>query len=105
MSTMEKWLQIFFTDDTIIVGPNTSIIDKIIVSVRYLFNITSSDSVDDFLGVNISYEENGQISYAHPKLIQGILDNLGLKDDSVMKEVPALSTKILQKHEASLLFI
>lgn len=85
-------------------GPNTTVIDDVIASVELLFNITSSENVDDFLGVNISYEGNGQISYTQPKLIQGILDDLGLKDESLMKEVPALSTKILQKHRASLPF-
>jgi hypothetical protein len=95
---------VIYTDDTIIVGPNTTVIDDIIASVESLFNITSSDNVDDFLSVNISYEGNGQISYTQPKLIQGILDDLGLKDKSLTKEVPVLSTKILQKHEASLPF-
>jgi Reverse transcriptase (RNA-dependent DNA polymerase) len=95
---------VIYTDDTIIVGPDTDVINDIISSVESLFKITSSDSVDDFLGVNISYEEDGKISYTQPKLIQSILDDLGLKDDSVTKEVPALSTKILHKHKDSLPF-
>jgi hypothetical protein len=95
---------IIYTDDTIIVGPESSLIDDIISSIERLFKIISSDNVDDFLGVNISYTEGGTISLTQPRLIQSILDDLGLKDDSVVKDVPALSTKILRTHTESIPF-
>jgi hypothetical protein len=69
-----------------------------------MLKITSSDSVDDFLGVNILYTDGGKISYAQPRLIPGIIDDLGLKEDSVTKDVPALLTKILRKYTDSIAF-
>jgi hypothetical protein len=61
---------IIYTDDTIIVGPESSLIDDIISSIERMFKITSSDNVDEFLGVNISYTEGGTISLTQPRLIQ-----------------------------------
>jgi hypothetical protein len=63
-----------------------------------LFNITSNDVVDDFLGVNIDRQDDGTINMTQGKLIQSILDDLGIKDDAKTKSTPALSSKILQQH-------
>jgi hypothetical protein len=93
-----------YTDDTLIAGPGTMVVDKIIKDVETLFYITSSDNVDDFLGVNIKYEEMGKIVFTQPKLIQSILDDLGLRDDSVTKNVPALSSKILHEYKGGIPF-
>jgi hypothetical protein len=69
-----------------------------------VFNFTRKDQVDDFLGANIEHNSNGKITLSEPKLIQSILDDLGLKDGSVTKNVPALSTKILHAYKDSLPF-
>jgi hypothetical protein len=52
---------VVYTDDTIITGPDSTIINKIIAEIEQVFNITSEDQVNDFLGVNIEYDENGII--------------------------------------------
>jgi hypothetical protein len=44
---------VIYTDDTIIVGPETGGIDIIVSDIESIFKITNSDNVDDFLGVNI----------------------------------------------------
>jgi hypothetical protein len=69
-----------------------------------LSKITSSDNVDDFLGVNISYMDDGKINFTQPKLIQSILDDLGLVEDSVSKNIPALSITILHEYQDSIPF-
>jgi Reverse transcriptase (RNA-dependent DNA polymerase) len=96
---------VVYTDDTIITGPNSTIINQIIAEIEQVVNITSKDQVDDFLGVNIEYNTNGKITLSQPKLIQSILDDLGLKEGSVTKAVPALSTKILNAYKESLPFV
>jgi hypothetical protein len=95
---------VIYTDDTIIAGPNTVNVDSIIKVVEDKFNITSNDSVDDFLGVNIGYQEDEKIVFNQPNLIQSILNDLGLQDNSVTKEIPALLSKILHEHPYSLDF-
>jgi hypothetical protein len=95
---------VIYTDDTIIAGPDNTKVNEIIKEVEALFKITSSDNVDDFLGINITYDPDGKIKFTQPKLIQSILDDLGLKDGSVTKTIPAISTRILQKYTDSVPF-
>jgi Reverse transcriptase (RNA-dependent DNA polymerase) len=97
-------LIVIYTDDTIITGSNTAKVDATIERIASLFNITSEDQVDDFIGVNITHTEDGKVLLTQPKLIQSILDDLGLKDDTKSKNIPALSTKILQAHIDSPMF-
>jgi hypothetical protein len=91
-------LIVVYTDDTLITGSNEEKIDQTIADIGKLFNITSNDVVDDFLGVNIDRRLDGTINMTQGKLIQSILDDLGIKDDTNTKTTPALSTKILQQH-------
>jgi hypothetical protein len=86
---------VIYTDDTIITGPDGNKIDKIIREVGELFKITHEDSVNDFLGVNIDRQSDGSIVMTQPKLIQEIINDLGLKDNSTRKDIPALSSSIL----------
>jgi Reverse transcriptase (RNA-dependent DNA polymerase) len=92
------------TDDMLIRGSNEAKIDKTIEDIGKLFNITSNNVVDDYLGVNINRQDDGTINMTQGKLIQSILDNLGIKDDTNTKTTPALSTKILQQHLDSPIF-
>jgi hypothetical protein len=91
-------LIVIYTDDTIITASNEAKFDETVANIAKLFNITSEDSVDDFIGVNISRQTDGTIHRTQPKLIQSILDDLGLKEGTKTKNTPAMSTKILQQH-------
>jgi hypothetical protein len=85
-----------YTDNTIITGPSGASINNIIKEVGELFKITYEDSVHDFLGINIDRRPDGTIYMTQQKLIQDILNDLGLKDNSIGKDTPALSAVILQ---------
>jgi hypothetical protein len=67
-------------------------IDTTIANIAKLLNITREDSVNDFIGVNIAKHEDGTISLTQPKLIQSILDDLGLTDNTKGKIVTHLAT-------------
>jgi Reverse transcriptase (RNA-dependent DNA polymerase) len=95
---------VIYTDDTLIAGPDTVVLVKIIKEVDTQFHITCSDIVDDFLGVNITYDEMGKIVLTQPKLIQRILDDVGLRKKLVTKNVPVLSLKIIHEHKESIPF-
>ena len=64
---------IIYTDDTIITGPNKLLIDTAIADIASTFVITHSPYVDDFLGVNIDYREDGDILLTQPILIGKII--------------------------------
>jgi hypothetical protein len=50
-------------------------IGETISNIAKLLNITREDSVNGFIGVNISKDETGKISQTQPKLIPSILDD------------------------------
>jgi hypothetical protein len=87
-----------YTDDKIITGPETSSIDKAIVDIASLFDITSKETVSDFLRVNIDCTSEDRFTLTQPKLIATILSDLGLKEDSNTLPIPAVSSRILHAH-------
>jgi Reverse transcriptase (RNA-dependent DNA polymerase) len=92
---------IIYTDDTIITGNNDKEIDTAIADIASIFEITSKASVSKVLGVNIDRHVNNTVTLSQPKLIQTILDDLGLKEGSNTLPIPAPSTKILHTHSDS----
>lgn len=93
---------ILYTDDTIITGPDIALIDQAIHDISTLYEITSSDEVSDFLGVNIDTNQaTGEIILTQKKLIQSILKDLGLDENPNLRSTPAISTKILHAHPES----
>jgi hypothetical protein len=71
-------------------------VDATIASISTRFKLAREDQVKDFIGVNILNTD--KILLMQPKLIQNILNDLGLKKDTKTKSMPALSSKILQAH-------
>jgi Reverse transcriptase (RNA-dependent DNA polymerase) len=85
---------VIYTDNTIITGADEDEIDFMIGEIKKRFDITVEEFVDNFIGVNIERSEQG-IVLTQPKLIQSILDDLGLVEKAKIEEIPALSSKIL----------
>jgi Reverse transcriptase (RNA-dependent DNA polymerase) len=94
-------VMIIYTDDTIITGPDGNKIDTAIADIASLFEITSKESVSDYLGVNIDRQDEKTVTLSQPKLIQTILDDLGLKEDSITLPMPAPSTQVLHAYANS----
>jgi Reverse transcriptase (RNA-dependent DNA polymerase) len=93
---------IIYTDDTIVTGPNEANIDKAISDIGSIFEITHQPKVDDFLGVKVTRNETtNEVTLTQPHLIKSILDDLGLKSNSNIRAIPALSSKLLSKHNNS----
>jgi Reverse transcriptase (RNA-dependent DNA polymerase) len=88
---------VIYTDDTIITGAHEIEIDEAIMSIASIIDITSSEYVSDLLGVNIEQREDGKIALTQPKLIETIIKELGLKEDSNTLTTPGNLTVILQK--------
>lgn len=96
---------LLYVDDGIFMGPDSEEITALIASLKgdelynTKYNITDEGDVDDYLGVKFSVREDGRIELTQPHLIQSILDDLGLKEESTKKETPGRATIILDKDE------
>lgn len=91
-----------YTDDTIVTGPKQQDVDQAIKDIGSIFNITSKEVIEDFLGVKITRnEQNGTIEMTQPQLIDSILLDLQLDDKANEKKLPASPTILLQKFENS----
>ena len=92
-------IYVLYTDDSIIAGPSQKEIDKVIEEIgNAKLNITIEGDIQDFLGVNIDRESNGTIQLTQPHLIDQILDNLRLTEESKPRSIPGKSSNILKKH-------
>ena len=89
---------IIYTDDTILTGADILEVDKAIADIASIFEITHKDCVSYFLGVNVDNQVDGTIILSQPTLIEKILKDLGLKEDSNTLLIPAPSSLILQSH-------
>jgi Reverse transcriptase (RNA-dependent DNA polymerase) len=96
-----SYLLVIYTDDTIITGPDPTIIKQLITSIGTRFEITSTEAVNDFLVVNIQHQSDGTIHLTQPQLIQTILNDLGLTDKSNSRTIPAIANEILHAHADS----
>jgi Reverse transcriptase (RNA-dependent DNA polymerase) len=96
-------MYVLYTDDSLLAGPDKKEIDKVIQDLtRAGLNITVEGDIQDFLGVNITKLEDGRVELTQPHLIDQIISDLRMKDDSVKsKPIPAPSSKILGRHPDS----
>jgi Reverse transcriptase (RNA-dependent DNA polymerase) len=54
---------VIYTNDTIVMGPDANEVNQAIDLIKSRFNITTSNRVEDFLGVNISYQDGKHSPY------------------------------------------
>ena len=96
-------MYVLYTDDSILAGPNPNELDSILKQMEGAgLDITSEGGIDDFLGVNIEHKPDGTIHLTQARLIQSILEDLGLTADNVAtKSTPMASSKLLSKHPDS----
>jgi hypothetical protein len=93
---------VIYTDDTIVTGPDSAQIDQAIADIGTAFKITHQMKVDDFLGVKIERDETtGTVKFSQPHLINSILHDLGLKDNSNPRRTPAIINNILHRFTKS----
>ena len=91
------------TDDSILVGPKQRELDDIIKEIESTgLHITSEDGIEDFLGVNIERKPDGTIHMTQKRLVQSILEDLGLTGPNVKcHKTPMGSSKLLSPHPSS----
>eukprot|EP00978_Attheya_sp_CCMP212_P035308 scaffold152839_cov109-Attheya_sp.AAC.1 len=92
-----------YVDDCIILSPNDQDIDDVIKLMKEpckdtrAFDVTDEGQLSDYLGVKIERQDDGTILLTQPHLIDQIISDLGLKANTKTKDLPALSSKILNR--------
>ena len=91
-------MYVLYTDDSILAGPDPKELDDVLRQIRAVgLEVTSEGGLDDFLGVNIDRKEDGSVHLTQPRLIQSILEDLGLDRDNVaVKDTPMATSKLIQ---------
>ena len=78
-----------YVDDILIFAKSQDVIDKLVSDLREVgASLTVEDNVAGFLGVDISRQDNGDITMTQTGLIERIVEALGLTHGNV-KETPA----------------
>ena len=97
-----KVLYVLYTDDTIITGPTNKLIDDAIAAIHSTgLQVTDEGTIEDFLGVNITQQNDNTIHLHQPHLINQILTDLHMENSKTTKEIPAQSSHILSRHTRS----
>jgi hypothetical protein len=86
-----------YVDDAILCGPSGPELQAILAELRLLFDITDEGEIDDYLGVKVSRPDADTIVLTQPHLIQQILDDVGMKPNTKIKEKAAPSSTILRR--------
>lgn len=95
-------MYVLYTDDSILAGPDLSEIERAIEDIkRAKLDITIEGDIQDFLGVHIERKEDGSVELTQPHLIEQILGDLNLQDNTKEKAIPAASSKLLSRHTKS----
>ena len=87
-----------YIDDCLVFSADPKLIDKAISDLRNSsknFNIDDQDDVSDFLGIEVTHLKDGSIKLTQPHLINAILKDLHLQENTKEKSTPALSSQIL----------
>eukprot|EP00978_Attheya_sp_CCMP212_P031932 scaffold122559_cov58-Attheya_sp.AAC.2 len=98
-----KLILMIYVDDCIRMSPDNQDIDDVIALLQVSiggtrpFNITYEGDISDYLGVKVEKLDNGTMTLTQPHLIDQIISDLGLKDNTKTKELPALSSRVLNK--------
>eukprot|EP00978_Attheya_sp_CCMP212_P044563 scaffold314436_cov35-Attheya_sp.AAC.1 len=92
-----------YVDDCILMYPDNQDIDDVIALLQESvggtrpFHITDEGDISDYLGVKVEKLADGTMTLTQPHLIDQIISDLGLKDNTKTKDLPALSSRVLNK--------
>jgi len=95
-------MYVLYTDDSILAGPDLSEIERAIEDIkRAKLDITIEGDIQDFLGVHISRKDDGSVHLTQPHLIDQILGDLNMQENTKEKTLPAACSKLLSRHSTS----
>ena len=89
-----------YIDDCILMAVTDAVIDEAVCVLRLSkqnFTIEDEGTVGNFLGVRINCHDDGTITLSQPQLIDLIMEDLNMKDNTKPRSIPACSSKLLHK--------
>ena len=85
-------------DDGIFFHPNKHVVDEAIAELKESdLDLEDQGNLSDYLGIHFEFLQSGDIQMTQPHLINQIIANLGLDNNSNAKTTPAQSTVILKR--------
>ena len=93
----EKKILLINFDDDIIWWPSATEIQGELDELAILFDRTNEGEIDAYLGVHIRRTSSHAIKLTQPHLIRQILDEIGMKDNSKLKDKYAPSLTIFHR--------
>ena len=96
----EGVILLIYVDDCILMGTTDVVINEavhVLRSSKQNFTIEDEGVVGDFLGVRINRSNDDTIMLTQPQLIDSIIEDLNMKDNTKPRAVPACSSKLLHK--------
>jgi len=94
-------MYVLYTDDSILAGPDLSEVERAIKDIDERLNITVEGDIQDFLGVHIERKKDGTVHLTQPHLIDQILSDLNIQENTKEKTIPAACSKLLSRHSDS----
>ena len=91
---------LIYMDNCILMGTMDVAIDEAVCALRSSkqnFTIKDEGVVGDSLGVKIDHSDNGTVTLTQPQLIDLIIEDLNMKDNTKPRAVPACSSKLFHK--------
>jgi hypothetical protein len=87
---------VLYTDDCLIYSRDTTDIDKFVKTLRndYKITLNDPDTIDDFLGIHFSHQDNGELHMSQTGLIDAVTKSAHIPKGR-LKNTPAPATEIL----------
>ena len=90
-----------YIDDCLLISPMDDLINqgiKDLHSAESHFKMEDQGAINDFLSIQVKYNDKGEITLTQPQLIASILTDLHLQHSNIIAcKTPVLSTVLLQK--------
>ena len=92
----------YYVDDGIFMGPDSGAINKSIEDIeRAGLDIEDKGNIEDYLGLNVEEQDNGNINLTQPKIIDSIINDVQIVNNTAPQQTLTLSTKIIHHNAAS----
>ena len=96
----EGVILLVYVDNCILMGTMDAVINEAVhalISSKQNFTIKDEGVVSNFLGVRIDCSDDSMFMLTQPQLIDSIIEELNMKDNTKPRAVPACSSKLFHK--------
>ena len=92
-------IYLLYTDDSLLASKDETKLNQAMKDIQDSgLKITIEGELEEFLGVHIRRTKDGRYIMTKPNLANPICNDLGFKDNTKGKTVPAASSKVLKRH-------